>query len=346
MKKSRKIIILSIVAAAVLTALILLIMIPKKKQAIAQIQGVYELRGAYRNAASVICARCLENYTASNLVERSTFVVEEVVSGNSIKSGEIVSVIGRFEKGASMILYLSEPVTELYQSEVDAYNVINDAAYAIKNDSIKLHDGVSVTIDQIKEDIKELEKEIMIPSRYLYSDNIGGVMEHSDNIFIGKVQKVEVNEEADVYSIDHGEETHRKSKVYEITVEVTDGLIWWSYEGDIVKIIMTDDDYDNIYSAKTEDHFDSTVKYNIPSVGNEYLFFLINSPDKKCSNMFFLNMYQGFIRKIEKNTFPNSENEPFKDYTKMSDLIIGMFEAIELDYNYFDSLHEIVLRYK
>ena len=332
MKNAIKIFIAYILAASFAAACLMLFPILKTDDADSGDNPVYELRSAYRRACAVIKAKCVQSYILQDGSYRSKLSVEEVLAGDrSLKAGRIITVVGKNEPNKEMIVYLNKETNMSFFNSVDCYFPVDDAMYILNGRNVELSEGKTVSIDDIKSDIVKLETQLMTPAKFLFYDDIKSIVEASDSIFIGKVLSVSMYDDVDLFTEMRGEELHRKGVVFDIKVQVKEGIIWRYEGGDTVTIKHIGDAYDNIYYEKTGEHFENNANNAsivFPRVGDVCMFFITDSPDKKSDDVFLINSYQGIIRILDKTVIPRSINTPFADFTDLDNMIRAMFEAV------------------
>ncbi|MBR5947567.1 MAG: hypothetical protein IKZ82_02815 [Clostridia bacterium] len=296
--------------------------------------GLLELHGAFRNSSAVIEGVCEDCYLSPTGSYYSNYTVEKVIAGSSSQKGKMITVLGSDEKGNRRIIYLGNEINDVHSENESIYTVYSGGLLSFDGERISLSNGRSLPIELFENDIVSLKTETTVPLKYYYYNTIEKTVKNSYSIFIGRVERAERRENAELLTNSRGEFIKQQGAYTELSVSVMNGLVWQHNFGDKVKIRIVDGDENYILDERTNEHFIPEKTAFEPTVGNVYIFFVNRSPDAKAEHYFLINAYQGMIETFGESVFVHPENSAFSDITTLKELINALLKASGMPVGY------------
>ena len=241
--------------------------------------GLLELRGAFRNSSAVIECVCRDSYLSPTGSYYSSYRVSKVIAGSAVKVGELITVLGRDESGSRRIIYLGNEINDVHSENESVYSVAAGGLLSFDGDNIILSNDMSLPKELFENDLVSLKKETTVPLKYYYYNNIEKTVKSSYSVFIGRVERTERKENAELLTNSRGEFIKQEGAYTELYVNVMNGLIWQHNFGDKVRISLVDGCESAILDERTNEPFISERAAFEPVVGSVYIFFVNNSPD-------------------------------------------------------------------
>ena len=306
----------------------------KENEAENQRIDVIALRGAYRNSSLIVDAECISSHPSPIGTVFSDYSVIDTVAGKPLEKGRIITVLGSDEKGNRRIIYLGNEINDVHSENESIYTVYSGGLLSFDGERISLSNGRSLPIELFENDIVSLKTETTVPLKYYYYNTIEKTVKNSYSIFIGRVERAERRENAELLTNSRGEFIKQQGAYTELSVSVMNGLVWQHNFGDKVKIRIVDGDENYILDERTNEHFIPEKTAFEPTVGNVYIFFVNRSPDAKAEHYFLINAYQGMIETFGESVFVHPENSAFSDITTLKELINALLKASGMPVGY------------
>lgn len=289
--------------------------------------GLLELRGAFRNSSSVIEGICLNSHVSPSGGYYSNYRVSKVIAGSAVKVGEVITVIGSDESGKRRIIYLGNEINDVHSENESVYTVAPNGLLAFNGDSVTISNEMSLPIELFNNDIISLKRETTVPLKYFYYNSAEKIVKNSYSVFIGRVDRAERRDNADLLTNSRGEFIKQEGAYSELSVTVLNGLIWQHSFGDKLRIRIVDGSQSAIIDERTNEHFISEKEAFEPTVGSVYIFFVSKSPDNKAEHYFLINAYQGMIETFDEYVLVHPENAAFAGISTLKELINSILKA-------------------
>jgi|GEM_PF-6329800 len=283
--------------------------------------GLLELRGAFRNSSAVIEGVCRDSYLSPTGSYYSSYRVSKVIAGSAVKVGELITVLGRDESGSRRIIYLGNEINDVHSENESVYSVAAGSLLSFDGENIIISSDMSIPKELFENDLVSLKKETTVPLKYYYYNSLEKTVKSSYSVFIGRVERAERKENAELLTNSRGEFIKQEGAYTELYVNVMNGLIWQHNFGDKVRIRLVDGCESAILDERTNEPFISERAAFEPVVGSVYIFFVNNSPDAKADHYFLINAYQGMIETFGESVFVHPENSAFYGITTLKELI-------------------------
>lgn len=295
--------------------------------------GLLELRDVFRSSLAVIEATCLDSYISSTGSYFSNYRVDKVLAGNSVKEGSVISVMGRDEKNSLRIIYLNRAIDDVHSENETVYTFTEGGKLAFDGSSISVSEEVTLPIELLENDIASLKKETLVPLKYYYYEDANELIKRCSSIFIGRIESVKKEENADLLTNNRGEVIKNEGAYTELSVRVLDGLVWQHNYGDRLDIRIVQGSKNSIINVNTNEHFYSNASYSDFCVGDICVFFVNKSPDEKAEHFFLVNDYQGIIEIIGERVSVHPDNWAFAGLTELDALIEELLAASGYPFN-------------
>ena len=278
------------------------------------------LQSSYRNATAVVEARCIDSHTESNGKTYSSFVINEVLSGeNGFEKDMNITVQTPCSAGETHLIYIKSPDNETGSGVV--FSVVDENNYLIEKEKIIIDSRTSIPYSVFKTHIKEIRKEILMPSQYFFYRSFSSLVNNSDLIVIGKLISIEKEEKVSCLTMENGEEQNRTLSVTTFEVEILNGLGSGKSYGERIIIKIPQKNSIPMLDFITNKNY-YTVKENYQlEKDNICLFFLKRCKDHKEPLFFLINEYQGYVRTNGDFITPADDNLPFREYLSLPDAV-------------------------
>ena len=283
--------------------------------------GVLELRGAYRNSSAVVEGVCLSSYLSPYGSPVSNYSVEKVLSGKNIAEGDVISVNSSDVSGSRRILYLANAIGDVHSENSEVYNIVEGGMLAFDGKNIMLPGSGPIPVELMENDIVKLKEEMQIPSKYYCYDDIKSLVDNCSTVLVGRVESIEVNEGAELFTNHRGEVVRMEGDYTRLRVRVMNGLYWQNSFGEMLDVRLVSGSENSVLDAKTNNNFVYTHPAPAIEKGKVYIFFLKRSPDEKESFFFPVNAYQGFIETMGEEVLVPEANRAFYGVTSFDKLV-------------------------
>lgn len=268
----------------------------------------------YREADAIVIASCIHKNLDENGKNVSRFSVIESIDGK-LKEGDTFSLYSDASTALDYLLYLAE-TNEYDQS---GYSLLTSSPIPV-NEGLASYEGTVFSLENVIDDIENQRMKVTVPSKVYYYGSIASLASSCDEIVIGKV-------------LGHSEKipTYCRSETKDEVVMSTLDMVFLnvvvencfsgdlSY-GDCIRIIFPP--HDSIPVIKETDLRSMTAEapaFLIPETGMNCIFFLNKSQDKKSSDYFTVNSYEGYCLLIGDGIICPSYNQAMKDVEDLNE---------------------------
>ena len=299
----------------------------QKSAKLAEKSGVFELRGAYRNACAVVEGVCVNSYVSPYGSVFSEYSIEKVISGIQIKAGDKVSVLSSDEIGQRRLLYLGHAVGDVHSENSEVYSVVEGGFLGFSEGKVLISGDTEIPLEFIENDISSLRSEVRLPSKNYYYGDIKSLVKNCASIFIGRVDRIEKHDDSELYVMDRGEIIKKTGEDCELSVTVLNGLLWQHGKGEELSVRLAADAENGLINYSTNEHFTPQADSIEPVEGGIYLFFVKDGPDEKAEHFFLVNPCQGLIEIEGERILANEDNALFADTVNLNELLVRLARA-------------------
>lgn len=277
----------------------------------------------FRDADLIAVATCLLNTLSADDDIPTGFRIDRTVYGRA-SSGEVIKVDASADAGRKYLLYLkkSDPSDTVY-------SVLTQDPIPF-TDNAATYESVSFPIESILKDIERQEKILTIPSKFYYYDDFHALITSCDEVILGRVISVSKPTATLCRSEAKGETTQSSMNMVFVRIKVENSFSDSFEYGDFIKMVLAP--YNSIPIINDTDLTpitSSSPYFNVPSVGNTYVFFLIKGEDKKRDDYFTVNPYEGYVLILKNEIIRPYYNYALKNISDLDTLSMMMKQDSE-----------------
>lgn len=282
-----------------------------------------DARQSYRSASLVVSGICEDTFAAADGCIVSRIRVDEVIAGKA-KQGDLLQVKNELLQGNEYLLYLRYGDDVHFAEDQHAYVSVSAEPFIIVEDNVE-YGGSSMSIEDIKKDIAELDKTITAQAAVYYYNSLDALVEGAESIFIGKVDSISTLKNTRFRSQQGGSTVEKTSPASVVSITVygsVKGANGYFSSVDMLYIPqsvggMTDGATLEPVSRSQDDIVELTE-------GDTYLFFLAEDPDAKQDVAFPVNPIQGWVKLDNDMLTSSPANGALEGYETLPQLISEM----------------------
>ncbi len=285
-----------------------------------------DARQSYRSASLVVSGFCEDTLTAADGCTVSRIRVDEVIAGKA-KQGDLLQVKNQLAQGSEYLLYLNYGDEVHFAEDQQDYVSVSSEPFIIVEDNVE-YGGSSMSLEDIKKDMAELDKTITTHGAVYYYDNLNALMEASESIFIGRVESVSPLKNTRFRSQQGGSTVEKTAPASVVTLTVY-GSVKGAYKYfSSVDMIYIPQSAGGMTDGTTLEPISRSQDDIIELNENDtYLFFLAEDPDAKQEGAFPVNPIQGWIKLDDDNLTYSPANGALSGYETLPELISDMRSA-------------------
>lgn len=268
----------------------------------------------YRESEKILVATCMRQIKGENGEIISRFRVDEVIDGSS-NEGDLLSVTVEASPEKQYLLYLTEHVN----GEVTEYSILTQHPISVSEGSF-IYEGVKLTVEALSKDIERQRKIITIPSQIYFYNSLDSLREACDEILIGRVISVSEPTETVCRSEMKGESIISTNNMVFVRVLVENDFSGNYFYGNVITVVLPPHNLIPILNETDLSPMTGDApRFISPSSGKSYIFFLIKSDDKKRSDYFTVNPYEGYSLLLKNSIASPYYNEAMRGISNIVD---------------------------
>lgn len=272
---------------------------------------VPSMRRSYREASDVVLATCEKSYVSSGGNAVSVFTVDIVYDGE-LEAGQTVTVCASAAEGGSYLLYLKRNGGADYAEDEERYASVTDELIPVRDGYAELG-GAYFTLESIIEDLETQRGVLTVPAQCYYYEDTDSLFGACDDMILCRVTEVSGSVPTLCRSEEKGESATVTIDCTFVTVRVENSFGGEHSYGEKLTIALLPAHARSVINATDLAAVSDMPAPAAPSVGQEYIFFLLRSEDAKSSVHFFVNPYQGSVRLVDPDLVRCPGNAALKD---------------------------------
>ncbi len=291
---------------------------------------IYDMQRLYRNSSLVVVGSCYRVHTNADGNTCCDMKIERTIAGSLAEEGDTIHCANSTMKvGISYLVYL-EHGEDVYQSEdMDSFDIVDGAAYAVKNDVV-YYNGTVIDIAAIESGIQGESGVISAQAEPLYYKNISALTNGSDYIFIGRITDVPASKLVSFRSNEDGATIENKMFASVLSVDVYGSMKGELKYGSTISVVYCPMMVENMIDAATlKPTYFTLDKLPVPKEGQICLFFLTSGPDEKQEYLFGVNPLQFMVEVGSGDTVQvDSANRALSGYKSLDAVVRNIKKAL------------------
>lgn len=282
-----------------------------------------DARQSYRSASLVVSAMCEDTFTAADGCTVSRVTVQEVLAGKA-NVGDLLQIQDELTPGSEYLLYLGNGDEVHFAEDQHSYVPVSAEPFVIVDDTVE-YGGSTLSLDDIKKDMAEMDKTVTAHGAVYYYDSLDGLREASESIFIGKVITVSPLKNTRFRSQEGGSTVEKTAPASVATITVygsVKGAVGYDSSVQLMYIPQSVGGMTDGATLEPVSRSDKDILELVP--GETYLFYMAEDPDAKQNYTFPINPIQGWV-KVENDLLTYSDaNGALAGYETLPELISDM----------------------
>jgi len=279
-------------------------------------------RQYFKNAALIVSGTCVNQHTNAKGQPCSDLSIGSVIAGNA-KSKEVIHCENsNMGKNLEYLLYLAPSGDVNYAEDMVGFTVVSGNPLHIVDGAVTL-EGQKLLVSDIIRDIEEnLNSIITAPAQYYYYDSLAKLIEASDDIFIGRVDKLPPIADLKFRSRESGAGVENEAPASVAKIRALGSIKGAFVYGDAISMIYAPNTATEMLDAAALTPFRcDAASADILKEGGIYLFFLTKGPDSKQDYYFAASPVQGAVKLDGENILPAKSNKALTGYTDLPTLV-------------------------
>lgn len=286
---------------------------------------IQDAKRLYKEASVVATGICLVTHIGENGSICSDVELTNITAGK-INSGDIVHCINsNLTVSKEYLLYLSySPYIELPDNEFSFSPIGSNSIFEISNDKVNWY-GTNMDLEELNQVMLEYNNIVTAPSTTYYYSKLDELVNDAEEIFIGRVFDMTDITPSLIKSYSGSIASEKTVDTSFVSVNVLGSLKGKLNYGDSITIVFIPNTMQLMTNSLNLDAV-SFPQSNVEPLynGNEYVFFLIASPDSKQYYYFPVNPIQGWISLSGDHIYPHALNTPFSNISSLDALITAV----------------------
>ncbi len=286
---------------------------------------IQDAKRLYKEASVVATGICLSTHIGENGSVCSDVELINITTGK-INSGDIIHCINsNLTVSKEYLLYLSNsPYIELPDNEFSFSPIGSSSIFEISNDKVNWY-GTNMELEELNQVMLEYNNIVTAPSVTYYYSELNELINDAEEIFIGRVVYMTDMTPSLIKSYSGSTASEKTVDASFVSVHALGSLKGKLNYGDNITIVFIPNTLQLMTNSLTLDSI-SFPQSNVESLytGNEYVFFLIASPDSKQYYYFPVNPVQGWISLGGDHVYPHALNAPFSNISSLDALITAI----------------------
>ena len=280
-------------------------------------------RQSYRSASLVIFGTCVRNRVDENGQKCSDIVVNRVVAGDA-QMGAMLHCDEKLTENASYLLCFKEKEDASYAEDGDAYEVVPDGLFEVKDDQV-IYNGQKVSLADVRQEFKKVDVVVSAYAQTYYYSTLAALYESADEVIVGKINNIPAAADTLFRAEEGGSTTEYTMPASMASVTVYGSIRGKLKYGDSISMVYAPRLAAGMLDAATlESAGLSETDALALEQGEICLFFLMDGPDNKQETYFPVNPVQGFAAISGDDLQWASANKAALDCNTLTDFVNQM----------------------
>lgn len=281
--------------------------------------ALQETRAQYRSASLIVRGECTVAHTNALGEPCYDLKVTQVLAGD-YQTGDVIHAATAMVPGSDYVLYLGAAVDAFHTEDQMGYHALTEPLL-LQGDEVIIG-GTGVPYALLLEELAQQAEIVAAPAKRYFYEELSGLLEHSDLVFLGEVARVSPARPHQVRTMDNGVRTQEEQMLSFATLRAYSSVQGALVYGDEVTLVVAQNGIGGLVDGATlTPRPEQEAEPMALERGMIGLFFLNRGPDIKQRYYFPINSVQGFVPLYGDTLVPLAHNTALRPYHDLSAFI-------------------------